>query len=121
MTVVWIFQYEAFGNNIMSLAFHEENGMVGSLSQLDLESFKFSKIGICEEVINICDDGTLVEILRLWTLSIVLFHLKNTVLYIFQNTVIQPLYIRLEQSVLQICFRNIKHYLQQFNAVVMQF
>jgi hypothetical protein len=44
--VVRSFQYEAFGNNIMSLAFHEKSEMIGSLSQLDLESFKFSKIGI---------------------------------------------------------------------------
>jgi hypothetical protein len=46
MTVVWSFQYEAFGNNVMSLAFHEKSEMVGSLIQLDLESFQFSKIGI---------------------------------------------------------------------------
>jgi hypothetical protein len=31
---------------ISSLAFHEKSEMVGSLSQLNLESFKFSKIGI---------------------------------------------------------------------------
>jgi hypothetical protein len=46
MTVVWSFQCKAFRDNITSLAFHENSEMVGSLSQLDLESFKFSKIGI---------------------------------------------------------------------------
>jgi hypothetical protein len=46
MTVIWSFQYEAFGHNIMKLAFHEKSELIGSLGQLDLEVFKFSEIGI---------------------------------------------------------------------------
>jgi hypothetical protein len=34
----------------MSLAVHEKSEMVGSLSQLDLEPFKFSKIGIIYQI-----------------------------------------------------------------------
>jgi hypothetical protein len=36
-------------------------------------------------ILKVCDDGTLVQLLGFWTLTIVLSLSKNTVLFIFQN------------------------------------
>jgi hypothetical protein len=44
--VVWSLEYKAFGNNVMSLAFREKSEMAGSISQLNLNSFKFPKLRI---------------------------------------------------------------------------
>jgi hypothetical protein len=44
--VVWSFQYEAFGNNIVRLTFHEKSEMVGDLGQLNFDSFKFPEVRI---------------------------------------------------------------------------
>jgi hypothetical protein len=36
--------------------------------------------------LKVRDDGTLAQVLRFWTLSIILFLSKNIALFIFQNT-----------------------------------
>jgi hypothetical protein len=40
----------------------------------------------CWQDLKVCDDGTLIQILCFWTLSIVLSLSKNAALFIYQNT-----------------------------------
>jgi hypothetical protein len=46
MTMVWGFQCKAFGNNIMNFAFHKRSLEIGSLSQVNLNMFKFLRLRI---------------------------------------------------------------------------
>jgi hypothetical protein len=57
-------------------ALHRATTVIGLQLQKDLE---------------ICDSGTLVQILCFWTLSIILFLSENTVVFIFQNTTFRKL------------------------------
>jgi hypothetical protein len=57
------------------------------MSQVTL-IFMVTVLGIPFIILEVCDDGTLVQILFFWILFIILSLSKNTVLFILQNNVI---------------------------------